>query len=260
LIILVTTICVCVISVGYIYENFYLYDDTKNLEKELAFANSVELWNKSEIVADKEEIETIVYKINNIFSYRGKAYFIAKNGTKKLEGEVYVDKRKETKRYVEPEWKDEYTICNSSEKRCKIYTKYTNEKIIKDMNKSVIAEDITCIQGPYWTPLSSLIVEEGGYTVRKMYYHDKTYYIFGNNPRILLIVDKNGIPLFGIRCLFPPGPPENTFKYYEEMKCDTTQNAKVMNIYKDVNKDIDFGDVSWINEKNISLREFAANC
>ncbi len=260
LIILVTIICICVMGVGYIYENFYLYDDIKNLEEELSVANSMELWNKSEVVEDKKEIETVVYKLNNnIFSYMAKAYFVAKNDTKKLESELYVDKRKETKKYVSG-WKEEYRICNSSERRCMEYIKYTDEKIIKDTNKSVVAEDITCTQGPYWTPLSSLIVEEGGYTIRKMYYRNKLYYVFGNNPHILLITDKKGIPLFEIECLFPPGPPESGFKHYEEMKCDTTQNAKIMAIYTDVNKDIDFGDVSWINEKNISVRELAANC
>lgn len=257
LIILITIICIGVIGIGYIYENFYLHDDLRNLEEELSVANSMELWNKSEVVEDKKERETIVSKWNNIFSYTAKAYFVAKNGTKKLEAESQVDKKKETKKYVEKD-REVYTICNSSEGRCIVYTKYADEEIIKYMNKSIVAENITCTQGPYWTPLSRLIAEEGGYIVKKMYYYNKPYYIFGNNPHILLITDKNGIPLFGIECLFPPGPPESVFN--EEIKCDTTQNAKIMAVYKDVNKDIDFGDVSWINEKNISVREFATNC
>ncbi len=257
LIILITIICICVISIGYIYENFYFYDDIKNFEKELSFANSMELWNKSKIVEDKEEIETTISKMDNVFSFRTDAYYFGKNMSKEIFAMGYLDKRRETTRYVEPKWKDAYTICNSLEKRCIIYTKYADEKIIKDMNKSVVAENITCTQGPYWTPLSSLAAEEGRYTVRKTYYHDKTYYIFGSGPQILLIVDKNGIPLFKIRCALQKTEEDID---YDKRGCDTTQNAKIMIIYKDVNKDIDFGDVSWINEKNISVREFAANC
>lgn len=271
LIMLVTAACVCVIGIEYFYENFYQYDDIKNLEKKLYLANSMELWNKGEIVKDKEEIDALVSKLNNVFSYRGEGYFFAKNRGKKACVEEYVDKRRGISKYVDTGikevyiWikevgkgiKEVYTLCNFSEKTiCTMYIKYMDE-IIKDINESVLAYKVECIQGPSWTPLERLISEKGGYIVKKMYYNDELYYILGHDANLLLIIDKNGTPLFNIRCGL-----QKTMEIgnYDKRACDTTQNAKLMTVFKDVNKDIDFGDMNWINEKNISVTEFVAYC